>query len=121
MRPESPIGEGGLGRDGEGRSSVTKRPLPPIYWSGELKQSIEDRRNVVPREGYNFKKIVSPKSPPGRKSLGRDNDVRSRTRKGSLWSESSYETFPLDPEQRKEDDDQNESKEGSYLPLSGMF
>ena len=92
---ESPIREDGIGSDGEGRSRVVKRPLPPIYWSWEMKQSIEDRKNV-PREGYN-------------------------SEKGSLESEWSYESLLLDTEQRKEEDDQDECKEGSYLLLSRMF
>ena len=92
---ESPIREDGIGSDGEGRSRVVKRPLPPIYWSGEMKQSIEDRKNV-PREGYN-------------------------SEKGSLESEWSYESLLLDTEQRKEEDDQDECKEGSYLLLSSIL
>ena len=92
---ESPIREDGIGSDGEGRSRVVKRPLPPIYWSGEMKQSIEDRKNV-PREGYN-------------------------SEKGSLESEWSYESLLLDTEQRKEEDYQDECKEGSYLLLSSIL
>ena len=73
------------------------------------------------RDGFNFKKIESPKLPPGRNHLDGDKDVRTRTRKGSLWSESSYETFPLESKQRTEDWGHDESRDGSYLPHSRLF
>ena len=118
---ESPSGRECLGGDVNDRSSIRKRPLPPIIFAGEFKPSKDDRSHVVMREGFNFKKIESPKSPPGRNRLGGDDDVRSSKRKGSLWSESSYETFPLESKQRTEDRDQNESRDGSYLPHSRLF
>ena len=68
--PESPSGRGCLGRDEDDRSGIRKRPLPPIIFSGKFKPSKDDRSHVVMREGFNFKKIESPKLPPGRNCLG---------------------------------------------------
>ena len=66
------------------------------------------------RNGLNFKKFETPKSPPGSYHMDDDKDVRTRTRKGSLWSESSYETLPMEPKQRTDDRGKDESGESNY-------
>ena len=53
--------------------------------------------------------------------MGGDKDVRTGKRKGSLWSELSYETLPLEPKQRTDDRDKDESGESNYLPHSQVL
>ena len=108
-------------RDEDNRMNGRKRPLPPIIATGEFKSRKEDRSNDIMRDGLNFEKFVTPKSPLGRYRMGGDEDVRTGTRKGSLWSELSYETLPSEPKQRTDDRDKDGSGESNYLPHSRVL
>ena len=117
-------GRGCLGGDVKDRSSLRKRPFwsetSSINFHGDSKPKTEDRGHDEWSDGFDFKKTASLGSPPGRKRLGGDGDDLSSTRKWSLRSESSYETFPLESKLITEDGSLDERRDGSYIPHSWL-